>query len=77
MPRTPMHTGCSVELTQGEERGIQKGERGILLRQLRKRFANQVDAAAEQRVATASSEQIGLWAERVLSAATLDELLTD
>src|SRR5262249_6183746 len=30
-------------IQQGEDRGIQKGERALLLRQLRKRFGNQVD----------------------------------
>jgi hypothetical protein len=50
---------------------------GILLLLLRKRFGQQVDAAIEQRVATASREQIATWAERVLSAATLAELLAD
>jgi hypothetical protein len=68
-------------IQQGEESGIQKGiqqgKRALLLRQLRKRFGHQVDANAEQRLATASAEQIDLWAERVLSAATLAELLAD
>jgi hypothetical protein len=68
-------------LQKGEERGLQKGiqqgERRLLLRQLRQRFGHQVDAATEQRVVTASAEEIETWAERVLSAATLAELLAD
>ena len=68
-------------IQQGEERGIQQGiqqgERALLLRQLRKRFGHHVDVDAEQRLATASAEQIAIWAERVLSAATLAELLAD
>jgi hypothetical protein len=64
-------------IQQGEERGLQKGERALLLRLLRKRFGNQVDDATERRVEAASSEQIAIWAERVLSAATLAELLVD
>ena len=36
-----------------------------------------MDTAIEQRLATASSEQIDTWAERVLSDATLTELLAD
>ena len=68
-------------IQQGEERGIQKGiqqgERALLLRQLRKRFGDQVDSGVEQRLATASAEQIATWAERVLSAATIPELLAD
>jgi hypothetical protein len=64
-------------IQEGEERGIQRGERALLLRLLRKRFGNQVDGPTERRVEAASSEQIAIWAERVLSAATLAELLAD
>jgi predicted transposase YdaD len=62
---------------QGLERGERQGERRLLLRQLRRRFDQAVDGAVEQRVVTASPEQIEIWAERVLSAMTLDELLAD
>ena len=72
-------------IQQGEERGIQKGiqqgiqqgERALLLRLLRKRFGSQIDADIERRVEAASAEQIGTWAERVLSAMTLTELLAN
>ncbi|HMG24439.1 MAG TPA: DUF4351 domain-containing protein, partial [Kofleriaceae bacterium] len=72
-------------IQQGEERGLQKGlqqgiqqgERALLLRQLRKRFGNQVDDATARRLEAASAEQIAIWAERVLSAGTLTELLAD
>jgi len=36
-----------------------------------------VDGATEERVAAASAEQIDVWAEQILSAATLAELLAD
>jgi predicted transposase/invertase (TIGR01784 family) len=68
-------------IQQGEERGIQQGiqqgERAVLLRLLRQRFGHQVDTDVEQRLATASAQQIAIWVERVLSAATLAELLAD
>jgi hypothetical protein len=64
-------------IQQGEERGIQKGERALLLRLLRQRFGNQVDTETERRLATASAERVSTWAERVLSAATLADLLAD
>jgi predicted transposase/invertase (TIGR01784 family) len=68
-------------IQHGEERGIQKGvqqgERSLLLRLLRRRFGSQVNAETEQRLATATAEQIGTWAERVFSADTLAELLAD
>jgi hypothetical protein len=44
---------------------------------LRRRFGDAVDTAIEQRIATASIEQIDIWTDRVLSAATLIELLAD
>jgi predicted transposase/invertase (TIGR01784 family) len=69
--------GVELGIQKGEARGIQKGERALLLRMLRTRFRSDVSAETEQRVANASSEQIALWAERVLSAATLAELLAD
>jgi len=62
---------------RGIQQGIQQGERGLLLRQLRKRFGTQVDAVVELRLEAASGEQIATWADRVLSAATLDQLLAD
>lgn len=62
---------------EGREQGIQEGERGALLRLLRKRFGAQVNDHIERRVAAASPDQIALWLERVLSAGTLAELLAD
>jgi predicted transposase YdaD len=68
-------------IQQGEDRGIQKGieqgERALLLRLLRKRFGSQVDHDTERRVAAASAEQIATWAEGILSTTTLAELLAD
>ncbi len=64
-------------IQQGEARGIQQGERGLLLRLLRKRFGTLVDAAVERRLDSASAEQIATWADRVLSSATLDQLFAD
>ena len=62
---------------QGERAGFQQGERAVLLRLLRRRFGHEVDVHAEQRVATASIdqvEQVETWTERVLTVATLAEL---
>ena len=64
-------------IQQGLEQGVKQGECKLLLRVLRRRFGAQVDGEIERRVATASAEQIEVWAERVLSAATLAELLAD
>jgi len=62
---------------EGRQEGRREGACALLLRQLRRRFGTAVNAAIEQRIATASIEQIDTWAERVLSAATLTELLAD
>jgi len=62
---------------QIREEGRREGECAVLLRLLRRRFGDAVNADVEQRLAAASIEQIDTWTERVLSAATLTELLTD
>jgi transposase-like protein len=62
---------------QGIQQGIQQGAQGMLLRLLRQRFGDAVSPQVVQRVATASLEQIEVWAERVLSAATLAEVIAD
>lgn len=55
-------------IQQGVKQGLEQGERKLLLRQLRRRFGAEVDGEMERRIAAASSEQIEIWAERVLSA---------
>jgi hypothetical protein len=62
---------------QGLKQGVEQGERKLLLRQLRRRFGAEVDGEIERRVAAAGAEQVEVWAERVLSASTLAELLAD
>ena len=64
-------------MTAGEkliERGRQQGERGILLRQLRKRFGA-LPSEVEARVQAAGQAQLEEWSDRVLTAATLAEVL--
>ena len=62
---------------QGLQQGLRQGECAVLLRLLRRRVGNAVNADVEQRITTASVEQIDSWTERVLSAASLTELLAD
>ena len=59
------------------EEGRKHGIQALLLRQLRQRFGAAVDPHVEQRIATASVAQIETWSERVLTAATLAEVLAD
>ncbi|WP_433927588.1 DUF4351 domain-containing protein [Sorangium cellulosum] len=56
--------------------GRQEGERAILLRQLRARFGELPDAAVA-RLEGAETAALELWAERVLSAKTLAEVLDE
>jgi hypothetical protein len=70
-----MNTQDIVETWRRE--AIQEGERKLLLRLLQRRFGAEVDGETERRLAAASTRQIEDWAERVLSAATLAELLAD
>jgi len=74
---TPRERLIELGEALGFQLGIQLGERGLLLRLLRKRFGTLVDAAVERRLDLASTEQIATWADRVLSAATLDQLFAD
>lgn len=69
--------GRQEGIEQGRQQGIRQGECAVLLRLLRQRFGEEVDARIERRVATASVEQIETWTVRVLSAPTLAELLAD
>jgi hypothetical protein len=63
-------------IQEGVEQGVER-ERKLLLRLLRRRFGAEVDGEMERRVAAAPVEQVEVWAEQVLSAATLAELLAD
>ena len=72
-----LEQGVKQGLEQGVKQGLEQGERRLLLRQLRRRFVAEVDGEIERRVAAASADQIEVWAERVLSAATLAEILAD
>jgi hypothetical protein len=63
-------------IQQAMERGIPEGQRIMLRHQLRNRFVR-FDEHVARRIAAASPEQLARWAERVLSARTLAEVLGD
>ena len=58
---------------EGLQEGLQEGEARVLLRQLRRKFGS-VPLRVEDRIASASAEQILEWADRVLEAETLDQV---
>jgi len=64
-------------IQEGVKQGVKQGECTVLLRLLRQRFGDAVDAHLEQRIATATIEQIDLWTMRILSATTLAEVFAD
>jgi predicted transposase/invertase (TIGR01784 family) len=69
--------GRQQGIEQGRQQGRQQGIQEFLLRLLRQRFGDAVDPRVEQRIAGASAEQVEVWSVRVLSAASLAELLGD
>lgn len=61
-------------IAEGRAEGRAEGERIVLLRLLRLKFG-ELPASAQAQVAHANEEQLSLWAERVLTASSLDEVL--
>ena len=59
---------------KAEQRGLEKGQRGMLLRQLRLRFG-ELPAAAMEQVNAADVAALDAMAERILGASTLTEVL--
>ena len=69
-----LRQGVEQGRRQGVEQGRRQGVEGMLLRLLRQRFSDHVDADVEQRIAAASDDEIEVWSVRVLTAPTLAEL---
>ena len=61
---------------RGEAKGLRKGENLILSRLLKLRFGD-LPEWAKARIGAAEPEQLEAWADRVLSASTLEETLAD
>ena len=68
--------GEDVGIEVGMELGMEAGERAMFLRLLSKRFGP-LDAAVVAQVEQASVSNLELWADRILTAATLEEVLAD
>ena len=60
-----MEQGLQQGMEQGLQQGIRQGECTLLLRLLRQRFGDEVNAQVERRVAAASVEQLERWTGRV------------
>jgi hypothetical protein len=64
-----------MDLAISRAEGEAKGRAELLLKLLGLRFGPP-SAATRARVETATSDQLDAWAERVLTAQTLDDVLT-
>ncbi len=69
-----MGTVAEAWLEQGRAEGIEKGQAGLLLRLLERRFGALPESVRE-RVHDASVSELEAWAEAVLDAAELEEVL--
>ena len=67
--------GMEKGMEQGLERGRQVGEAQVLLRLLARKFGN-LDAKVQARIENADAEQLLVWAERVLTAQSVEDLWT-
>jgi predicted transposase YdaD len=69
-----LEKGRQEGLEKGLDKGRREGQRRVLLKQLRLRFG-QIPRKITARVAKAEAEQLELWAERILTASSIDEVL--
>jgi flagellar biosynthesis/type III secretory pathway protein FliH len=65
--------GRKEGLKEGLKEGETRGRAALLQRQLQFKFGD-LDPAFVSRIASASADQLDSWAERLLFAASLDEL---
>ena len=63
-------------MQQGMQKGMQLDEALLLQRQLTRRFG-ELSAAQQIRLAAATPTQLEIWGDRVLDAASLDEVFGD
>jgi hypothetical protein len=73
-PMDPDEKGIIMSARETYEQIKNEGRTDVLLRQLARRFG-EIPPDVMTRLKTASSEQLGRWAERVLTATTLADVL--
>jgi flagellar biosynthesis/type III secretory pathway protein FliH len=69
-----LREGLREGKAEGKAEGLREGKAKLLLEQLGERFGPPSDAT-RARIASATSEQLDAWAKRILTAATLDDVL--
>jgi hypothetical protein len=60
---------------EGREQGIQQGEVAVLLRQMERKFGHHLTDVDRQLVASADTETLLRWSDRILSANSIEEIL--
>jgi len=69
-----LREGKADGLREGKVEGLREGKAKLLLELLGERFGPLSDVT-RARLASATSEQLDAWAKRILTAATLDDVL--
>ncbi len=67
-------TTADVLRAEGRAQGQAEGQAGLLLRQLGVKFGPLTESV-QARVHTGTAAEVEVWAERVLTAMTLDDVL--
>ena len=68
--------GIKEGIKKGIKKGRQEGEVAILVRQAERKYGA-LSNAHRQKIAEADADTLLRWSERILWAATLDEVLAD
>ncbi len=69
-----LEQGRAEGIEKGLAQGIEEGQAGLLLHLLERRFG-ELPQSVRERIRGASVSELGAWAEAVLDAASLDEVL--
>ncbi|MBF0158679.1 MAG: DUF4351 domain-containing protein, partial [Magnetococcales bacterium] len=68
-----LERGLEQGLERGLEQGLVQGRAAILLRQMHRRF-DPLPTWVEERITTATTDELDLWSDRILDARSLEEL---
>jgi hypothetical protein len=71
-----LEQGVQQGIQQGVQQGVVQGEQLLLSRQLRKRFG-ELPEWAEQMLKEASGGMLEIWSERILTAASLEDVFAE
>jgi len=69
-----MLTEIDIERIPSYQLGMEKGEAALLIHQLGYKFGTTLSPALQLRVENADTEELTLWAQRILSAQTIEEV---